>query len=98
MVGVASLVRLQQDGTIAEARLGYTGAAPAPVRARDAEQSLAGQHPSNDAFAQAAELAAKDLDPAADVHAPAAYRVHVAKVLTRRVLEQAVSRAPGGAQ
>ncbi len=97
MVGAACLVRLNGDGTIGEARLSYTGAAPAPVRARDAEQSLAGQQPSGDAFAEAAEQAAKVLDPVSDVHAPAAYRLHVAKVLTRRALQTAVSRASGGA-
>jgi aerobic carbon-monoxide dehydrogenase medium subunit len=97
MVGAACLVRLNGDGTIGEARLSYTGAAPAPVKARDAEQSLAGQQPSSDAFAEAAEQAAKVLDPVSDVHAPAAYRLHVAKVLTRRALQTAVSRATGGA-
>jgi CO/xanthine dehydrogenase FAD-binding subunit len=97
MVGVACLVRMTADGTIAEARLAYTGAAPSPVRARGAERSLAGQQPSSDAFAEAAEQAAKVLDPVSDVHAPAAYRVHVAKVLTRRALQTAVARATGGA-
>ena len=96
MVGVACLVSLSQDGTISEARLGYTGAAPSPVRARAAERSLRGQYPSSDSFAEAAEQAAAALDPAADVHAPAAYRLHVAKVLTRRALQTAVSRATGG--
>jgi len=97
MVGVATLVRLDPNGSIAEARLGYTGVAPAPVRARDAERSLAGQPPSADAFAEAAEQAARDLDPQDDVHAPAAYRTHVARVLTRRALQVAVQRATGAA-
>jgi len=97
MVGVACLVRLNAGGAIAEARLAYTGAAPSPVRSREAEQFLAGQQPSTDAFAEAAEHAAKVLDPASDVHASAAYRLHVAKVLTRRALQVAVSRATGGA-
>jgi CO/xanthine dehydrogenase FAD-binding subunit len=97
MVGVACLVRLNPNGTIAEARLGYTGAAPSPVRARKAEQALVGQHPSPDAFAEAGEQAAAALDPNDDVHAPATYRRHVAKVLTRRALQTAVGRATGGA-
>lgn len=97
MVGVAALVRLNGNGSIAEARLGYTGAAPSPVRAREAEQALNGQQPSAESFAAAAELAANTLDPVGDVHAPAAYRLHVARVLTRRALQTAVSRARGGA-
>jgi CO/xanthine dehydrogenase FAD-binding subunit len=99
MVGVAALVRLDPSGTIAETRLGYTGAAAAPVRARAAERSLAGQPPSTDAFAEAAEQASQVLDPQDDVHAPAAYRRHVARVLTQRALQEAVQRArTGGAE
>ena len=40
-----------------------------------------------------ANLVFPSLDPQADVHAPAAYRLHVAKVLTRRALQQATERA-----
>jgi carbon-monoxide dehydrogenase medium subunit len=97
MVGIACLVRLDQDGSIAEARLAYTGAAPTPVRARAAEQVLTGQQPSLDTFDAAAERAISVLDPLDDVHATAAYRRHVARVLTRRALQTAVSRAQGGA-
>jgi carbon-monoxide dehydrogenase medium subunit len=97
MVGVASLVRLAPGGSIVEARLGYTGVAPAPVRAREAERSLVGQPPSTDAFDQAADQAARALDPQDDVHASASYRRHVAKVLTRRALQVAVQRARGAA-
>jgi carbon-monoxide dehydrogenase medium subunit len=50
-----------------------------------------------DTFNSAAERAANALDPVSDVHAPAAYRRHVAKVLTKRALELAASRAKGGA-
>jgi len=92
-VGVACMLQLAPDGTIGEARLAYTGAGAAPIRARDAERQLAGQSPSHDAFTSAAETAAQALDPQADVHAPAAYRRHVAKVLTRRALRQATERA-----
>ena len=97
MVGVASVLRLGPNGTIAEARLAYTGAAPAPVRARDAERQLMGQSPNEATFTQAAEAAARALDPQSDVHASAAYRRHVAKALTRQALAQAAERAHGGA-
>jgi CO/xanthine dehydrogenase FAD-binding subunit len=97
MVGVATMVLLNPDGTISEARLGYTGVAALPVRARAAERLLGGQHPSADVFAEAAEAGARELDPQDDIHAPAAYRTHVAKVLTSRALHVAVQRARGGA-
>jgi carbon-monoxide dehydrogenase medium subunit len=97
MVGVASLVRLGSDGSIAEARLAYTGVGATPVRAREAERGLVGQPATEDTFAAAAERAVQALDPQADVHATAAYRRHVAGVLTRRALARAVERAQGGA-
>jgi carbon-monoxide dehydrogenase medium subunit len=97
MVGVASVVRLDASGAIAEARLAYTGAAAAPVRARAAELQLQGQPATDATFQAAAEVAAQALDPQSDVHASAAYRRHVAKVLTQRALTQATSRASGGA-
>jgi CO/xanthine dehydrogenase FAD-binding subunit len=99
MVGVACTVRLDAAGSIADARLAYTGAAPVPVRAQQAERELQGQPPTEATFATAAERAADSLDPESDVHAPAAYRRHVAKVLTRRALALAHQRAQrsGGA-
>jgi len=97
LVGVASLVRLDANRAIAEARLAYTGAAAAPVRARDAERQLQGQPATDSTFVAAAEVAVQALDPQSDVHASAAYRRHVAKVLTQRALTQAVTRARGGA-
>ena len=33
-----------------------------------------------------ADLATRDLEPAADLHATSAYRTHVARVLVRRAL------------
>jgi len=97
MVGVAASLRLDPNGTVADARLAFTGAAPTPVRAHAAERGLRGQPASPASFAAAAEAAQEALDPGSDVHAPAAYRRHVAKVLTQRALAQASARAQGGA-
>jgi aerobic carbon-monoxide dehydrogenase medium subunit len=97
MVRVASLVRLTSDRTVGEARLAYTGVGATPVRARDAERELVGQPAAEDTYVAAAERAVQTLDPQADVHATAAYRRHVAGVLTRRALAKAVQRAQGGA-
>jgi carbon-monoxide dehydrogenase medium subunit len=99
VVGVACMLRLNAAGAIAEARLAFTGAGEGPIRARDAEANLAGQPVAPDTFNAAADRAAAALDPVSDVHAPASYRLHVAKVLTRRALNLAASRAraEGGA-
>ena len=95
MVGVACVLRLNASGTIAGARLAYTGAGAAPIRAHEAESALVSQPPTPDTFTAAAEQAANALDPQSDVHAPAAYRRQVAKVLTRRALTEAAGRARG---
>ena len=66
-------------------RVGLTHVGPTPVRARAVEESLrSGATP-----AEAAGLAADGLEPPSDVRASADFRRHLARVLTRRALEQA---------
>jgi carbon-monoxide dehydrogenase medium subunit len=80
IVGVAAVV----DGS--SARIALTGVGPAPVRAEAAERAFSGGN-----AAEAAELAAEGLDPPADSAGSADYRRHLARVLTRRALEEASS-------
>jgi aerobic carbon-monoxide dehydrogenase medium subunit len=73
IVGVAAV-----GGRIALANMG-----PTPLRARAAERALAeGASPSD-----AAKLAAEDTEPGEDIHASRDYRMHLARVLVRRALE-----------
>jgi carbon-monoxide dehydrogenase medium subunit len=90
IVGVAALVRTEGD-TIAEARVGLTNMGPTPLRAAGTEQALAGASARNGGLAGAADLAADDTEPSADLSAQPDYRRHLARVLTRRALQQAVS-------
>ncbi|HEY1291518.1 MAG TPA: xanthine dehydrogenase family protein subunit M [Chloroflexota bacterium] len=93
LVGVAAVVQLDANGTYTDARLAFTGAAPGPVRVRAAEAALEGAPISEDAINAAAERVGPAIDPVSDVHASAAYRRHVAAVLTRRALREAAGRA-----
>jgi carbon-monoxide dehydrogenase medium subunit len=93
LVGVAAAVRLDAAGTCQDARLAAIGAGPGPVRGRTAESALRGQPFSPDTVTAAAEALGKEIDPASDVQATAAYRRHVAVVLARRALEAAATRA-----
>jgi carbon-monoxide dehydrogenase medium subunit len=68
------------------ARIALTGVGPTPVRAEAAERAFSGGN-----AAEAAELAAEGLDPPADSAGSADYRRHLARVLTRRALEEASS-------
>ena len=93
LTGVAAVVTLGGDGSIAQARVGVTGVGPKAYRAEGVEQALAGQ--GADAIAAAAEKAADGIDCNDDIHASAEYRAHLARVFTRRALEAALQRAQG---
>jgi carbon-monoxide dehydrogenase medium subunit len=93
VAGVAVTVRLRGDGRIDEARIALSGVASVPVRATSAEAALAGQTGSDEVWAAASEEAVTGLDPPSDVHGSAAYRRHLAAVLTRRALHEANERA-----
>ena len=66
-------------------RVGLTHVGPTAVRARGVETALS----SGASPAEAAERASDGLEPSSDVRASADYRRHLARVLTRRALEQA---------
>jgi carbon-monoxide dehydrogenase medium subunit len=88
LVGVGAAVALQ-GGKIADARLAFIGVGGAPVRAREAEKLLVGEEPSAELFAEAAERAKGELDPAGDTHASGEYRRRVAGVVAQRALAEA---------
>jgi carbon-monoxide dehydrogenase medium subunit len=85
-VGVAAIVRHEHDAAVAEARIALTNMGATPLRATAAEQALvAGEE---DPAAHMAEGA----DPASDVSASAEFRSHLARVIGRRAIEEALSR------
>jgi CO/xanthine dehydrogenase FAD-binding subunit len=94
VVGVAALVTLESGrDIIQEARIGLGAVAPTPMRALEAEASLVGQPPSEDAFERAAAQAADAARPISDIRGSAAFRRHLVRVMTARCLRQAVERA-----
>ena len=97
VVGVACGLGLDGGGRVETARLAFCGVAGTPVRAAAAEAVVLGEQPSAELWAQAGEAAKAELDPPSDVHGTAAYRRHLAGVLTRRALEEAHRRAKGEA-
>jgi carbon-monoxide dehydrogenase medium subunit len=94
VVGVAAMVTLEPEGgLIGEARIALGAVAATPVRAPEAEASLAGQPPSEAAFERAAELAVSAARPISDVRGSAAFRRHLVRVMTARCLRRAIERA-----
>lgn len=95
IVGVAAVVaRRAGSGAIDHVRVALTGVGDRPYRATAVEAALAGTEASPDEIAAAAAHATDGVTVASDIHADAAYRTHLAAVLTRRALEAAkASRA-----
>lgn len=93
IVGVAAVLTLDEDGAVAEARVGITGAGEQAVRARDVEAALRDKRPDRATIAAAAEFAAEGIDPLDDIHASAEYRAALARVYTKRALTAAWERA-----
>ena len=94
LAGVAAVITLDENGTIADARLGLCSVGPAPVRPQAAEASLRGQRPGNEVWAAAAAAVVSILDePLSDIHGSADYRRHLAGVLTKEALAAAAERA-----
>jgi aerobic carbon-monoxide dehydrogenase medium subunit len=82
------------DGqNIATAGIALSAVNPASVRSTRAEQALSGRPPSEEAFAEAAALAAEDCEPIGDLRGPAEYKRHLARELTHRALRRAAERA-----
>ncbi len=93
--GVAAVVSLADDGTVADARIGLSGMAQTALRANEAEDAMRGREPSTGTWTAAAEAAVRTLNPPADIHASSEYRRHLAGALVRRALAVAGARAEG---
>jgi carbon-monoxide dehydrogenase medium subunit len=89
MVAVAALVRKGADGSAEDVRIGLTHMGSTPLRATAAEAALREQPLTAENIAAAAEQASEGTEPPADLNASADYKRHLARVLTRRALEDA---------
>lgn len=90
LCGVAALVQVQGDRVV-RARAGYLSVGDLPVVV-DLTAALDGSV-SDASLAEAGRAALARLDPATDIHASAAYRAQLVRVLTARVLRAAYSHA-----
>lgn len=92
IVGAAVAVDVH-DGRISSARIALMGVDGLPLRRTDAEHILAGSAPTAACLEAAAEAASRDLNPPSDMHGSSPYRKHMATVLVRRGLDEALRRA-----
>jgi len=87
IVGVAAVVE-KSDGNIGSARIGLTAMGSTPIRASSVEQALSGASPEQ--IAEAANAVDEGTSPASDNAASADFRRHLARVWTRRAVEEAL--------
>jgi carbon-monoxide dehydrogenase medium subunit len=93
MIGLAGHASV--DGTaLADVRLVFFGVGAKPVRADAAAALLESREIDQETVMAAQDALAEDLEPLGDLHASAATKLHLARVLTARVLEQLVGEAP----
>jgi aerobic carbon-monoxide dehydrogenase medium subunit len=84
-VGVAALVH-RDNGNVAGASIGLVNMGGTPLRAKAAEDALAG----GASVAEAAAAVTEGAEPPSDLSGSSEYRAHLARVMARRALEQAM--------
>ena len=85
-------VSLDAGGSIRAAGVALSAAGPCAVRVAEAERLLVGQKPGAELIRAAADAAAKQSAPQADLRGSVAYKKHLAGVLVARGLRQALGR------
>ena len=94
ILGVAVQISLAEDNeTCAGARIGLGVLAPTPMRARNAENFLAGKKPDDPNLAQAGRLAAEECKARDSIRGVAWYRRDMVEVLVPRMARVAIRRA-----
>jgi carbon-monoxide dehydrogenase medium subunit len=88
-VGVAVWYRVDAD-RIAEARVAVSAATDRPLRVAGAEATLIGASMTPAVFEKAADAAADEIEPLADIRGSAAYKREMVRVHVRRALERAL--------
>lgn len=95
MAGVAVVLRLDDRGICRAARLVYLNLGDIPMVAEEAAEMLIGETPGPELIAAVAKHAAQhEIDPSSNIHASSGYKRHLAAVLTKRALNQALEPKP----
>ena len=91
---VAVSVQVELDGRkVTKAGIGLTAVSATNIKAKKAEQALAGRELTDDVIAEAGRLAAEAAEPKDDIRGTAAYKKDVVRVFVQRGLKAALARA-----
>jgi aerobic carbon-monoxide dehydrogenase medium subunit len=95
VTSAGAAIWLNDDGTIADARVGLAAVGPNTTGIPAISAALRGREPSEAVYAEAAALAAENCEPVTDQRGSADYKRHLAGELTRRTLRTSVERIRG---
>jgi carbon-monoxide dehydrogenase medium subunit len=84
---VAVQMTFDEQGACQKVGIGLTNVGATPVKAQKAEQFLLGKKLDDDAISQAAQLAADEAEPSADLRGPVEYKKGLVKELAKRALQ-----------
>lgn len=93
LAGVAAQVTLGANTVVQEVAVGITGVGSTAFRAQATERTLRGQPATAETVARAAAQAVDGIEALEDIHASPEYRLHLARVYTKRALQKAIERA-----
>ena len=91
--GVAVQLTIGSDGMVTAAGIGLTNVNPVPLRASRSEEALIGKPLTEENILLAAQYAAEDCNPSADLRGSEDYKRHVTGVLVKRMIKKAAERA-----
>ena len=84
---VAVQMTVDEQGACQRVGIGLTNVGATPVKAQKAEEFLLGKKLEDDAISQAAQLAADEAEPSADLRGPVEYKKGLVKELAKRALQ-----------
>jgi carbon-monoxide dehydrogenase medium subunit len=94
LASVAMSITLDKDKkTCSDVRIALGGVAPAPMRAKNAEEILRGKKITDALLVEAGQAASEEATPTTDIQASDEYRRELVKVLVKRVGNEALDRA-----
>jgi carbon-monoxide dehydrogenase medium subunit len=85
------------SNVITTARVAVSAATDRPMRIAAAEAALMNSPPTPLVFSKAADEAANEVEPIADLHGSASYKREMVRVHVRRALEHALNSRSNGA-
>lgn len=93
IAAVGATITFDSHGRISRAAIGLGGVDETVILAADAAASLIGTEGTKTSIAVAAQAASLECKPVSDVRASADYRRQITRVLTARVLQEAVEKS-----